>query len=123
MRTYFQPLSTAGTKQADSNVFQKMARICLLAVSAVVGMFVLFLTASAALVVVMALLFIGLIVFAFLWARARLVGKTIRGKAFEDMQSAAKAQQEAMGLRTSAADYDDGDVINAHKTPDGWTVD
>ena len=103
--------------------FKKMLRWCLLAVSAVVGVFVLFLTASAALVVVLALLFIGLLAFAFLWARARFFGKTIGGKAFDDMKAAAKAQQDAMGLRTSAADYDDGDVINAHKTPDGWTVD
>ena len=123
MRTYFRVLSTAGNTPGDSNVFQKIARFGLLAVSAVVGIFVVLLTASAALVVVMALLFIGLIVFAWLWARARFFGKTIGGKAFEDMKAAAKARQEAMGLHTSAADYDAGDVVDAHKTPDGWTVD
>lgn len=127
MRTRFQLLATAGPNQGQSSVFQKIARYSLLAVSAVVGVFVLLLTASAALVVVMALLFIGLIVFAYLWARAKFFGKTIRGKAFEDIQAAAAAQREQMeaqmGLRTSAPDFDGGDVINAHKTPDGWTVD
>lgn len=126
MRTYFQVLSTAGAAHADSNVFQKIARLGLLAISAIVGVFVLLLTASAALVVVLALLFIGILVFAWLWTRAKFFGKTIGGKAFEDMKAAAnaqKAQMEAMGLRTSASDFDAGDVVDAHKTPDGWTVD
>ena len=91
------------------------------------GIFVLVLTASAALVVVLSLLFIGLIVFIYFWARAKFFGKTIGGKAFADLQAAAKAHQEAQsgmaGLHTSSRDFEDGDVIDAHKTPDGWTVD
>ncbi len=123
MGPYFQLLSTSGSSQAQSSVFHKIARFGLLAISAIVGTFVLLLTGFAALVVLAVLLFIGLIVFAYLWARAKFFGKSIGGKAFDDMRAAAKAQQAAMGLRTSSADYDDGDVINAHKTPDGWTVD
>jgi len=123
MGTYFQLLSTSGGPAAPTSVFQKIARFGILAISAIVGTFVLLLTGFAALVVLAVLLFIGLIVFAYLWGRAKFFGKSIGGKAFDDMRAAAKAQQAAMGLRTSAADYDDGDVINAHKTPDGWTVD
>ena len=123
MSTYFRLLSTSGASTEQMSVFQKIARFGLLAISAVVGMFVLLLTGFAALVVLAVLLFIGLIVFAYLWARAKFFGKSIGGKAFDDMRAAAKAQQAAMGLRTSPADFDGGDVINAHKTPDGWTVD
>ena len=124
----FNPLLTTANATGGSGFFQNIARYAVLAVSAVVGVFVLVLTASAALVVVLSLLFIGLIVFIYFWARAKFFGKTIGGKAFADLQAAAKAHQDAQngmsGLHTSAASYeDDGHVIDAHKTPDGWTVD
>jgi len=123
----FNPLLTTANSTGGTGFFQNIARYAILAVSAVVGVFVLVLTASAALVVVLSLLFIGLIVFIYFWARAKFFGKTIGGKAFADLQAAAKAHQEAQsGMsahRTSAADYEgDGDIIDAHEPPDGWTV-
>ena len=120
-------LMTSANSSGDAGVFHNLARYAALAFSAVVGIFVLLLTASAALVVVLSLVFIGLIVFVFFWARAKFLGKSRRATVFEDLQAAAQSgrnpQRPNAGLHTRAKPFDEGDIIDAHETPDGWTVD
>ena len=103
-----------------------MARYGVLAISAIAGLFVLLLTASAAIIVVLSLILIGLLVFAYFWIRAKVFKKPLGGEAFAQMRDAAKAQKADMngGLYTRRPpEFEAGDVIDAHKTPDGWSVD
>lgn len=109
--------------------FATLARFGLLIVGAVVGLFVFVLTASAALVILATLAIAGFAVFMWFWVRAKFFGKPFGGQAFADMRAAAQAQQQtnadivsAMNSATGAAD-DKGEVIDAHRTAQGWTVD
>ncbi len=122
---YIRLLNTANTSQGGpGGFFQNIARYSMLLVSAVIGLVILALTASAAIVVVLSLLFIALVVFAFFWVRAKVFGKPIGGKAFADMQAQMRAQQDAATRPSrSTPDDFDGETIDAHKTPDGWSVD
>lgn len=109
---------------------QSIWRIVLLAVGVVVGGFLLISTAAFALIVILALLVIGAGVFIYFWVRARFFGKPFGGEAFAQMRAQAQVQAEQAqafakdGLYTQpVSDDEDGDILDAHRTADGWTVD
>ena len=66
-------------------------------------------------------------VFAFLWARAKLFGKPFGPRAqFEAARRDMEAQFEGMDLnmeRNGPREGGDGPIIDAHQTPEGWSVD
>ncbi len=85
--------------------------------------FVLFLLAGVAV--------IALIAVAVFWVRAKILGKPFGPKAqFEhmrrDMERDMRGQFETMRPHHNSADQNaahDGPVIDAHETPEGWSVD
>lgn len=106
---------------------QSLARFGLLIVGGVVGLVVFLLTASAALVLLAAIAIVAVLVFMWFWIRAKFFGKPFGGQAFEDARKAAQAQRDAAnGMFADEASgdaFDDGDVIDAHRTAEGWTVE
>lgn len=125
--TTFMRVSSTGASPSGG-LLQSIARLGLLAIGAVIGIFLLISTAAVALVVVMSLLFIAAMAFAFFWVRGKFFGKPFGGQAFADMRAQAKAQAKAQedfakGLYTKPVASDDGDILDAHKTAQGWTVD
>jgi len=103
-------------------LWQKIGRTALLVAGGIVGLGVLILATSAALVVVLAILVLAAITFVGFWVRAKIFGKTVREKAFEDLEKkfgVSRAQFE----NESPSDIDDDDIVlDARSTPDGWTV-
>jgi len=80
-------------------------------------------SAAFAFFVISGLIILGLAVFAILWTRAKLLGKPLgpRGQ-FETMKSEMEAQFETV-RNSQQTGEGDGPIIDAHKTPEGWTVD
>lgn len=101
-----------------------------MAAAAIGGFFMLAFSAAFAFFVIAGLVVVGFVVFAFFWTRAKLFGKPFGPKAqFEAARKDMESQFQAMDLNAArnGSDYADdgfeGPVIDAHQTPEGWTVD
>ena len=122
-------LSTSARPAGATGFLQSIWRLVLLAAGVVVGGVLLISTAAFALVIILALLMIGAGVFVYFWIRARFFGKPFGGEAFAQMRAQAQAQAEQAqafakdGLYTEPVSDEDGDILDAHRTADGWTVD
>ncbi len=104
-------------------VVQNLIRGLVLVAAAIGGFFMLAFSAAFAFFVISGLIILGLAVFAVLWTRAKLLGKPFGPRAqFETMKSEMDSQFESMH-KTQKSDEVDGPIIDAHKTPEGWTVD
>ena len=108
-------------------VFGTIARTAFLAVAAIGGLFMLVFSAAFALFAVAAIAAIGFVIIAFFWAKAKLTGKPFGPRAhFEAQMQTMRAEMEAqMGGAPvgSHRETDQGPIVEAHRTPDGWSVD
>ena len=106
-------------------VVSTLARTVFLAIAAIGGLFMLVFSAAFALFAVAGIAVIGFLVFAFFWTRAKITGKPFGPKAmmgaqFEQMRKDVEAQ---VGQTQTTKDAGDGPVVDAHRTPNGWSVD
>lgn len=110
-------------------VFSTVARTAFLAVAAIGGLFMLVLSLSVALFVVAGIAVVGFLIFAFFWAKAKITGKPFGPKAMmgaqvEQMRKDMEAQMGGqLGAEPNAKTSGQGPVVDAHRTPDGWSVD
>ena len=107
----------------SSNLFQSLVRAIFLIAATIGGFFIFAASAAFALFVVIGLLVLGFVVFGVLWLRAKILGKSLRPtnnmwtfQTFDTTQSNASKDDD---LRHET----DGPVLDAHQTPDGWSVD
>lgn len=112
------------------NVVTNILRGLFVAAAAIGGFFMLAFSAAFAFFVIAGLVVVGLAVFAFFWARAKLFGKPFGPKAqFEAARKDMESQLHGMDIspvnKGSKRPVDDfeGPVIDAHQTPEGWSVD
>ena len=106
-------------------VFSTVARTAFLAVAAIGGIFMLLLSVSVAFFVVAGIAVIGFLVFAFFWTKAKVTGKPFGPKAmmgaqFEQMR---KEMESQLDPATTTKTNGQGPIVEAHRTPDGWSVD
>jgi len=82
-------------------------------------------SAAFALFAVAGIAVIGFLVFAFFWAKAKISGKPFGPKAMMGAQldQMRKDMEAQMGGASAAKSAGQGPVVDAHKTPDGWSVD
>lgn len=102
-----------------------VARTAFLAVAAIGGLFMLVFSAAFALFAVAGIAVIGFLVFAFFWAKAKISGKPFGPRAMMDAQlKQMRFDMEAqMGGSSAQRSSAQGPVVDAHRTPDGWSVD
>ena len=108
-----------------SGLLSTVARTAFLAIAAIGGLFMLVFSAAFALFAVAGIAVIGFLVFTFFWAKAKISGKPFGPKAmmgaqFEQMRRDMEAQ---MGQYETAEVSSQGPIVDAHQTPDGWSVD
>lgn len=111
-------MSQAKYITGGSSFFGTLARTVFLGVAAIGSIFLLITGAVVAFFILAGITMLGLAAFTFFWAKAKMTGKPFGPKAqFEkarhDMESQFKAYKEQM----------DGPVLDAQKTPDGWSVE
>jgi len=106
-------------------LFSTVARTAFLAVAAIGGLFMLVFSAAFALFAVAGIAVIGFLVFAFFWAKAKIAGKPFGPKAMMDaqMQQMRKDMEAQLNGQSSSKASGQGPVVDAHRTPDGWSVD
>lgn len=97
-------------------------RVIFLVAATIGGFFIFAASAAFALFVVIGLLILGLIAFAILWFRAKILKKPLMPEV--KMQSFGGFEMPGAAPVTKPADdAEGGPVLDAHKTPDGWSVD
>jgi len=115
-----QTFNIAGRGSLVSNLMRGL----FIAAATIGGLFIFAASAAFAFFVVAGLVILGLVVFAFFWARAKLFGRPFGPKAqFEAARKEMEAQMRAARPGGASGLDDDGPVIDAHQTPDGWSVD
>ena len=103
----------------QAGLFKSIFRGFILAAMAIGGVFVLMTGAVVAFFVVAGLLMLGFVAFAVFWAKAKITGKPFGPKAqFEQARQDMEAQ-----FKTYKEPSVEGTVIDAHQTPDGWSVE
>ena len=108
-----------------SGLLSTVARAGFLAIAAIGGLFMLVFSAAFALFAVAGIAVIGFLVFAFFWAKAKIAGKPFGPKAMmaAQMDQMRKDMEAQMGGHSAHKPAGDGPVVDAHRTPDGWSVD
>jgi F0F1-type ATP synthase membrane subunit a len=108
-----------------SGLLSTVARTAFLAVAAIGGLFMLVFSAAFALFAVAGIAVIGFLIFAFFWAKAKISGKPFGPRAMMDAQlnQMRKEMEAQMGGRSAPQSAGQGPVVDAHRTPDGWSVD
>ena len=105
-----------------NTVLTQIGRWLTLAGLAVAGAFMLFFSAAFALILLGTIALIAFAAVAALWIKAKVTGKPFGPKAHMDE---LRRQMEAAGFDASrqSAASNDGPVIEARETPEGWTVE
>ena len=108
-----------------AGLFSTIARTAFLAVAAIGGLFMLVFSFAFALFAIAGIAVIGFLVFGFFWAKAKISGKPFGPKAmmgaqFEQMR---KDMETQMGPQSGSVDSDEGPIVDAVQTPDGWSFD
>lgn len=107
----------------NGSFVSNLMRGLFVAAATIGGLFLFAASAAFAFFVIAGLVILGLIIFAFFWARAKLFGRPFGPKAqFEAARKEMEAQMRSARPGSHGLD-DDGPVIDAHRTPDGWSVD
>lgn len=105
------------------NLFQSLFRALFLIAATIGGFFIFAASAAFALFLVMGILILGFVAFAVLWLRAKILGKSLRPKStmwtFQSFDGAKASTPDTKGAKPKK----DGPVLDAHQTPDGWSVD
>lgn len=107
--------------------FSQLGRWLTLATLLVGGAFLLFFSAAFALILLGAIAFVGFVSFAVFWLKAKITGKPFGPRA--QMEAQMEEFRRQMGANASpfnarsGGKSDDGPVIDAHETPEGWTVE
>lgn len=93
---------------------RSLLRTLILAAATIGGLFILAASAAFAFFVAIGLLILGGLTFAFFWTRAKIFGRPFGPKAhFEKARADMEAQFQT----------EQGPIIDARQTPDGWSVD
>ena len=100
------------------NFMQTFVRSMFVIVAAIGGFFIFAASAAFALIVAGGLIIFGFIIFVAMWIRAKILGKPLNPYANMTPEQIFKAAQAK-----TKPDSMDGPVLDAHETPDGWSVD
>lgn len=119
-------MTRGSTLSGGVNPFQALLRTVFLIAATIGGFFIFAASAAVALFVVMGVLILGFTVFVIFWLRAKITGKplmpTPKMYGFHTFDGQAGPAHSEPSHK-SAGGLSDGPVLDAHQTPDGWSVD
>ena len=109
-----------------SGVLQSIMRFFMLGIALIASVFIFMASAAVAVFVVVGIVLLGLIVFSILWLRAKILGKPIVPTAEMFSRDSFATDFDGSDLHTnegSNKNRENGPILDAHKTPEGWSVD
>lgn len=110
------------------NIVRNVLRAFFVLGATIAGFFVFAASAAFVIFIVGGLILLAAIAFLFFWLRAKLFGKPFGPQAtFEaaraDMEAQFKAASRGQGFEGAHSRDADGPILDAQKTPEGWSVD
>ena len=110
-----------------AGLFGQIGRWMTLAAVTVAAAFMLFFSAAFALILISVIAILALIAVSVFWVRAKLMGRPFGPRAQMDARMAEIRRQMgadiAPGKSAMRDTSADGPIIDAHQTPEGWTVE
>lgn len=106
-----------------AGLFTQIGRWLTLAAISVAAAFMLFFSAAFALVLISAIAILALIAVAVFWVRAKLTGRPFGPRAQMDAHMAEIRRQMGVDMTQTNENDGQGPIIDAHETPEGWTVE
>ncbi|MGJ8560003.1 MAG: hypothetical protein ACSHX3_07180 [Litorimonas sp.] len=107
-----------------TGLFGQIGRWLTLAAVTVVAAFMLFFSAAFALILISAIAILVLIAVSIFWLRAKLTGRPFGPRAQMDVRMADIRRQMGADIHSAPQQAKSGGpVIDAHETPEGWTVE
>lgn len=103
-----------------NTLFSQLGRWLTLATLTVAGAFLLFFSAAFALILLGGIALVGLVAVAVFWVKSKITGRPFGPQA---QMEELRRQMQSAGLDRSASKDGEGPVIDAHETPEGWTVE
>lgn len=120
-------MTRGSTLSGSANPFQALLRTLFLIAATIGGFFIFAASAAVALFLVMGILILGFVVFVGFWLRAKITGKPLMPKpqvyGFNTFGGGEANPNEAPPKSRTKNGLNDGPVLDAHQTPDGWSVD
>ena len=113
---------------------RSLIRTIIAAAAVIGGLFLLAASAAVAFFLILGLVILAVLIVAVLWGKAKITGKPFGPKAYfktqgfdldaamQQANSAHAAQDDVKSGPSQGADKH-GPIIDAHETPDGWSVD
>ena len=110
------------------NIVRNVLRAFFVLGATIAGFFVFAASAAFVIFIVGGLILLAAIAFLFFWLRAKLFGRPFGPQAtFEaaraDMEAQFKAAARGPGFEGAQSRDSDGPILDAQKTPEGWSVD
>ena len=124
-RTTYETMTQSGYIQGRRpGFFSTIARSAFLAVAAIGGLFMLIFSAAFVLFLVAGIAVIGFLIFGFFWVKAKITGRPFGPRAqFEQMRKDMESQMSGASHQTKKTSNTQGPIVDAHQTPQGWSVD
>jgi len=117
--------NTYNISGGGQNIVRNVLRAFFVLGATIAGFFVFAASAAFAIFIAGGLIVLAAIAFLFFWLRAKLFGRPFGPKAtFEAARADMEAQFNAATHGQDTRDQDiDGPILDAHETPEGWSVD
>ena len=109
------PMTGAYNLSGSSSVFRNLMRFVVIGAATVGGIFIVAASAAFALFLAVGMFALGAIAFGIFWLRAKITGRPMGPQVKFFYRPAARTN--------SSENTQDGPVIDAHETADGWSVD
>ena len=106
-----------------SGMVGQVGRWLTFAAMSVAAAFMLFFSAAFALVLIGTISVLVLITVVIFWIRAKLTGKPFGPRAQMEAQMEEFRRQMGASSNATTDDKGQGPIIDAHQTPEGWTVE
>lgn len=106
-----------------TGLFGQIGRWLAVAAVTVAAAFMLFFSAAFALILLSAIAILAFVSVAFVWVRAKITGRPFGPRAQMEAHMADLRRQMGADLGPESQPVNDGPIIDAHKTPEGWTVE
>lgn len=107
-----------------AGLFGQIGRWLAVTAVTVAAAFMLFFSAAFALILLSGLAILAFVVVAFIWIRAKITGRPFGPRAqMEAHMADIRRQMEKTDMGFAHKTDDQGPIIDAHETPEGWTVE
>ncbi len=120
-------MSKSYSISSGASPLQTVLRTLFMIAAAIGGFFIFASAAAFAMFVILGLVIIGVVVFCVFWLRAKITGKPLMPNmkmySFQAFNEQGGMKEKPARDKPSRSVDTSGPILDAHETPEGWSVD